>query len=220
MVSDTTETASSAEQKKLLHLVVDLLFDAIAAFQTEVRSRSGGGLHHSFRWRAMRVRSSPPSRLAMRSHCASTRLSSAGSRQPVAVAAPGVRRAGGSVGRRAFRGWPFALVLAPHPAGLCYFFLPILCCGLLFGCDLSRRSGFFLGKPPRAGRRKKPSGCASRPGRPLRGQQVAAAILVVPAIWVVIWRHVGVTGPVGSHRTSPPSRSAGRYRKYVNYRGK
>ena len=43
------------------------------------------------------------------------------------------------------------------------------------------------------------------------GSIVAGAILVVPAIWVVIWRHVGVTGPVGSHRTSPPSRSAGRY---------
>jgi len=40
---------------------------------------------------------------------------------------------------------------------------------------------------------------------------VAGAILVVPAIWVVIWRHVGITGPVGSHRTSPRSRNAGHY---------
>ena len=36
---------------------------------------------------------------------------------------------------------------------------------------------------------------------------VAGAIPVVPVIWVVVWRHVGVTGPVGSHRASPPSQS-------------
>jgi hypothetical protein len=40
---------------------------------------------------------------------------------------------------------------------------------------------------------------------------LAGAILVVPAIWVVVWWHVGVTGPVGSHRTSPPSRITGCY---------
>ena len=40
---------------------------------------------------------------------------------------------------------------------------------------------------------------------------VAGAILVVPAIWVVVWRRVGVTGPVGSHQVSPPPRNAGRY---------
>jgi hypothetical protein len=49
---------------------------------------------------------------------------------------------------------------------------------------------------------------------------VAGAVLVVPAIWVVVWRYVGVTGLVGSHRSSPPSRSTGRYQKYVVYRNK
>ena len=170
------------------------------------RWRSGSWL--SMERIAGEIRSS--SRLAMWSHSASTRLLSALSRDLPCVPAPGARRILRSVDRLG----------APRAA---------TCAGtrsISNGTPLSspatspRRPApppwsvalrrILPWKPSRAVRSNTPAGCASRPGRyQAVGSMIAGAILVVPAIWVVLWRHVGVTGPVGSHRTSPPSRSTG-----------
>src|SRR5260370_42615564 len=103
------------------------------------------------------------------------------------------------------------MVRAPYPAGLRHRPLPLLPCGPLLCRDLSRYGGFFPGNGHAQ------VGVILLPGARLgrvvtsAGSMVAGTILVVPAIRVVVWRHVGVTRPVGSHRTSPPSRSTGRY---------
>ena len=119
------------------------------------------------------------------------------------VSAPGVRWIGGSVDRRAVRGRPLPLVLAPHRPRLPCCLLPLLRGGLLLCRGLSRHSGFFPGnRHAKAGVILLPSSCLG-PGVAPLGGLVSAAALVVPTILggrlVASRRHGGRSAPTGSH---------------------
>ena len=145
------------------------------------------------------------SRSAMRSHADSTWPFSAGFRSLL----PSPRHEPGgssdlSTGARSL-GRPLALVLPPHPLGLLDRLTPLRRRGLLPGCGPLRGHRLFRGN------RRAQLGvillsiarlglAATSPGRPA----AATAPLVIPTIRVPIGRHVGVIGPVDSHRTSPP----------------
>ena len=81
----------------------------------------------------------------------------------------------------------------------------MLGCVQLFGCGLPGHSGFFPGN------RHAEGGVVLLPSSglgldvSLLASMLSAAALVISAIRAFVWWHVGVTGPVGSHRISPPA---------------
>ena len=76
---------------------------------------------------------------------------------------------------------------------------------------LPGHGGFFPGnRHSEVGVVLLPCSCLG-PGVTLLGSLIADATLVIPAIWVLVWWHVVVIGPVGSHRISPPPWSAKYY---------
>src|SRR6266699_5103621 len=179
--------------------VVDLLLDAVAAFQAVLEANQVAIWILTFdgaqRWRDLFLLPSGD-----RVACCFNPAVLGWLQEPVALAAPGARRIIGSVDRRAFFGRPLPLVLRPHPAGLLGRPIPLLRRGLLPGRGPLRRNRLLRGnRHTQVGVILLPMTRldldTTGPARP-----AAATTLIVPMICAPIGRQFGVIGLVNSHR--------------------